>query len=630
MADGLVIQIGEAAADAAALVARARGWERETVDACARACAILERRVRGPVVVVALRADAGTDAMLQIAKVAAIGSPEASLGIVVGEDAEHLDALARRFDRMPRAGLAQDQPFSGGESTFRGARMVEPKDAEGLAFLTQPAEIAFVFGHSNGLDMDAGVATLCTKPDARPGDGGLKAFDCFRDGACARCRPGQPQASPKMLRMRRLVLVSCWGVTLSDAVFDPALSIGRGLADQPILEAFVTTVRAARVDELDVPHLYYLANRGYPLGAVANRANQERLARGLEADFLCFGDPESATATSTLAAQARRREEGWFDVAIDPSSRRTDVEIRVGETMPEEPIVLVDGPEGTSGVLARGTLCLTVPEETTAVRFCIVDRRTLANEARAEMARDLAFAQRYVRGVAPKIDAEIAAAPLASIDRALEALDVAAPTIGSVVSARALDESRAALARTIATTTHAVASVFAAAVERMGSVHPAHVWQPRYDFVEQRTAASCACGSTCDEHVHEERVGKDRRSLLVCRACGPVFDGDPSLGASLGPRAPLARGATHTIELPIASPYGCDTAATGVAMLSSFRRGEVASGEARSVIVPARARGILAVELTIPHDFPRGVSYLACALVIGGRLHFFRRAVHVG
>jgi len=637
---GLVIDAAGDGGGAAERVGRARGWAVERVTSAGAASEIVRASRDGTIVVVA-GAGADADFFLRIAHDAATCSPRVSLGVVYGRtDGERMNAAAR-FDARRAPGRAGEQPFSGlASTTFRGARMVERDPGAGndgaLRLLGRPAEIGFLSGHSNGLDVDVGASVLCTRFDGVPvSDDELRHFPCARGAACARCRPDQANASPSLLRTRRLVLLSCWGVSLSPYVFAPEHTLGQAILRSPHVDVLLTTVRASRVDALDVPHLYYLANLGLPLGEVANRANRLRIARGSFADIVCFGDPESRVEASLDVADVERDEDGVYVVRGDDGAAK-DVAIDVaGHAMPEEPIVLADGVKPVTGMCEPGrALFLTVPKGAGEVRLRAVDRRSFLPEAAmAELARDLDFARSYAREIAMKTESADATFAAAAVDVARDAieksplLDVAQ---GSVVPVQAIEHVLDDLQTKLGTSAYRCIGAFIQGVRHLGTYHPYNLWNARYRLLGQRPAGRCAyCGSSCDEDTFRARSGDARRWVVACRGCGPIFDGDPSLGASLRVDDP-ARPGLLPVDLPMKNPYAIDVPAFGVAVVTSFtNRGDFALGEIRGADLAPGESKTMSVDVVIPETASTGVYYLCCGLAIGGRLQFFRRSLHV-
>jgi len=641
-AAGLVIDAAGDDGAAAARVGRARGWAIGRVKS-GEVGALLRAGREGPVVVVA-GAGADADFFLALANDAAAGSPRASLGVVYGRTDDERMAAAARFDakRAPghRPNEVRDQPFAGLPSTtFRGARMALGDPATGndgaIHLLGRPAEIAFLSGHSNGLDVDVGSAVLCTRFDGAPvRDDELRHFPCARGVACARCRPDQANASPALFRARRLVLLSCWGVSLSEYVFAPEHTLGQAILKSPHVDVLLTTVRASRVDALDMPYLYYLANLGLPLGEVANRANRLRIARGSTADLVCFGDPESRLEPSIDVVKIEPDDDGVY--VVRGGDGPTDVAIDLARhALPEEPVFLATAEKPIAGACEPGrAVFLTVPAGAGEVRLRAVDRRSLASaDALRDLSRDLDFARSYARDIEAKAESIDAAHAAAAADLARDAIE-RCPLLdlapGSVVAVEAIEHVLDDLQSRIATSAHRSIAAFIQGVHRLGTYHPYNLWNARHRLLGQRPAGRCAyCGGSCDEDTFELRGGDTRRSIVACRGCGPIFDGDPSLGAAMRVEDPVRPGLLR-VDLPMTNPYGMDVPAFGVAVVTSFtNRGEFALGEVRGADLAQGESKSMTVDVAIPETAHTGIHYLCCGLAIGARLQFFRRAIHV-
>jgi hypothetical protein len=602
---------------------------------------VLRASRSGPVLITVDAGSAGPDFFLRAAHAAAVGSPHASLGALYGWTAEDLVDAAARLEREPRAERAGREPvLCSADMAFRGAQMVELDRSRGpediFPFLARPAALGFIYGHSCGFDMEAGPAIMCRRSESDTiAEDELRVFPCYHGTECGRCRPGQPQVGPGLLRTRRLVLISCWGVTLSGALFDPAWTVGEGIFRNTHVETLVTTMRASRIDALDLPHLYYLSNQGLSLGEVANRANQFRIARGLAADFICFGDPLSSVQGSVKLVTPRRSEQGVYRVATDDDAAHDLAVSLEGESIPEEPVVVVESDGPAHGLCEpRHAVFLSVQANTPEIEFRIVDRRELApSEALSSLARDLQFARSYARCLAEQTKSAQALEALETLDGthdAIETCPLLVLALGAVTSSAFVDEALDDLEGHLTASARGTITAFVEGVRRQGTVHPAHVWQSRSRMVLYRPCERCPyCGSGCDEAVTESRAGGCRRSGVYCHTCGLIFDGDPALGSALVAPATVTAGERITVELPIKNPYSMAVPACGVAVLESFKRGDCSVSDLRSVRVPSGKTGTLPFELTVAESSLPGVYYLGGGLMVGGRVQFFRRPVHM-
>jgi hypothetical protein len=71
-----------------------------------------------------------------------------------------------------------------------------------------------------------------------------------------------------------------------------------------------------------------------------------------------------------------------------------------------------------------------------------------------------------------------------------------------------------------------------------------------------------------------------------------------------------------------------NVAASAVAVLGTFKRGEATRSEVRTVRVPQGYAGSMQLELVAPSRRV-GVHFLSVGLMIGGKLQFFRQIVHL-
>ena len=466
---GLILEMGPEAGFAAALLARRRGWSRQPVDTPDALEAALRSGLRGPVVLVLGPRSDATNLLLDLATWAAQSSPEAALGVLHGPSAGDLLAAADRWLAQSVPGEIGPQPAGGAEEgAFWGARMVgfEGNAEEARAFLSQPCELAFIVGHSNGLDIDAGPVTLCQRGEGPAADSAeLGVFPCFHGLPCGRCRPGQPQARPGDLAARRLILVTCWGMLLSDVVFTAGRTLGKGLLQNPAIEALITTVRVACIDAVDLPHLYFLANAGLPFGLLANRANQRRLDRGLRADFLCFGDPLSHLAAAVVAQEA--------DLGGGVTPEAPDIVVALPSDV-SEPVVLLDGE--AFGVYDGQRLFLSFPAEQAAVDFAVVERSSLLSPAAIHpIAVDLGLLADFLRDLGRLTDLEAAAAAVGPVEGARDAVQtcfLADLSIGAVIPRSLVEEGHQELREALEAAAAAAVGAIGEAMCRFGSVFP--------------------------------------------------------------------------------------------------------------------------------------------------------------
>ena len=91
-----------------------------------------------------------------------------------------------------------------------------------------------------------------------------------------------------------------------------------------------------------------------------------------------------------------------------------------------------------------------------------------------------------------------------------------------------------------------------------------------------------------------------------------------------------ASGPTHPDLADLAARWEGAMPACGVAVLESFKRGDCTVSDIRAVRVPSGRTGSLPIELTVAEALLPGVYYLAGGLMVGGRVQFFRRPLHIG
>jgi hypothetical protein len=652
-AKGSVIAVGAAAEAAAAHLCRLRSFAHASAARLDDLPPLLAGRA-GTVLVVLDAADVEPVDLMRLAHQAATGAPEASLGVVFGQGEAGLLEAARRFSPAPSVA-----PPSGRQVLFsslgpgfsvRGARLEQPQGepASIHAGLLEPAEALYLLGHSNGAHMSLGGALLCRRSTAPVGPGDLDVYSCFHGDPCEwAATTGEIETAADSLRGRRLIFPTCFGVATTDHPFARHATLGEGLLRYTPAEALLTAVSVVTIQRPDLAMLYYLANAGLPFGAVANRLNQHRLRYGKKAEFLCFGDPETRLSPGLVpaaavvegdrvaifvrgdAAGAAAAAGGLLDlVAALPAS-----------ALPPSPVLIAEvgeGQEVTAALDLDGTLYATVPAGAPSpLRFRLISRPELADpgESARRILADLSFFDCYLPALAAAGDPEVVSAladALLELEDLLNRWPLTMIVAGECIPARRLAETWEALVERLERLMEAALSLYAGVMTSDFRLQPGS-WSSYYPWTLSETdEGSCAyCGQPTRRIVVRAALGPATREFGYCLACGPVYDGDPGLGRFLAAPDRCAAGSSLELSLEVTNPYAVPLTAAAVPVLKHFARGRSRDGELAAAEVAPGGSARLDLRVEVPADFRPGTHHLSAALMIGGKLNFYRRLIQI-
>lgn len=508
------------------------------------------------------------------------------------------------------------------------------------AWLALPAELLFIVGHGNGLDMGLGPLSLCRRGVFIAGDQ-VNVFPCFHGAPCG--RPGQAHMDADRIMARRVIAASCWGVYPPGGDFDPEASVGHGLLAGATAEVLLTSVRVTIFRGPDLALMYYLVNLGKSFGAVANAVNRYRLAAGLEADLMSFGDPASSIAASVVERRAvwragvgrlplRGGAAGDFHVPVP-----ADIAAR-GR------FVIVDGEAArfVSGAFdLHGAIFLTRPRSAAghdgAIELRIVPALLLTTEECRRMKDATAALSALLDGgraaLGPDhrelLDASAAWKALAEL---LAGWPLAHVPPGACVTRATLDRVFAGLNQGLTDFAQSWLRLFLSLVPARGIFHARNFWLDQAVFhSERRRARNCGY---CDGIVGEASFTLRGPSALLrtlshCQTCGPICDGDPVIGAMLaGPRTADA-GTTVRFHVPVNNVYGCPLPVAVALVIERYDRKQSVQGECVSITLDPHERATVAMSIAIPADWPSGVCYAGAAIVFAGEINYLKRGIGV-
>jgi len=640
-----VIAVGAAAQAAAAHLGSLRACAVEEIASLDELPPRLAGLGAGTLLVVLDSEGVGPLDLIRLAHAAATLAPEISLGVVFGHGEAGLLEAARRLP--PRPSVA---PPDGRQVLFNsmgpgfpvpGARLERPQGEPARigAELVRPAEALYMIGHSNGAHMSLGGALLCRRSAVTAASDDLQLYSCFHGDPCEwAATTGEIETAADSLRGRRLVFPTCFGVTVVDHPFARHASIGEGLLRYTPAEALLTVVSVVTVQRPDLAILYYLLNSGLPFGAAANRLNQYRLRAGKKAEFLCFGDAETRLSPGLRQARA-----GWegdlLRIDFETSGEPADLVATLppGE-LPPEPVLIAEreDPETAVCLDPGGTLYATVGAGASSpLRFRLVSRQELADpgETARRILADLAFFDCYLPVMAASGDPEVVSVlgdALLNLEDLLNRWPLARIAAGECVAAAEVEGERLGLVERLEGVAEAALNLYAGVMTSDFRLQPGS-WGSYYPWTLSETDdGTCGyCGEPLRRIVSRASLGPGTREAGYCLACGPVYEGHPELARFLESPDRCAVGESLEISLEVANPYGLPLTAAAVPVLKHFARGRSRDGEIAAAEAPPGGSVRLDMKVEVPADFRPGTHHLSAALILGGRMTFYRRLIRI-
>lgn len=639
----LVASRHDAAQQAAELILHARGGSMVVAGRLHDVSTLLTPE-GGPIVICTTFADADVASLIDLAAFTATATPERPVGFVAGSSSDELLAVARRLTQTrPSAGsrqvlaLSEDLPID-----LRGARFDTLAFANAEARLTAECDLLYLIGHGNAMHMTAGGTVLCQRAPAAADE--LGVYPCFHGDDCHfGANRGEVQLSLDRLRARRIVSVGCYAAGFLDQPFAYQHSVAAALARNPILESMIATLRAATITPADVSLLYYLCNRGLPMGAIANRVNRFRLSLGLAAEFLCFGDPETSIGATIEPVQIEQHDDEWIINA--PATRGTARDLMAAlpvQCLPRDPILL----DSTAGDLHNGMLdpdgqlYVTIPADwkgapirlRAAARESMIDR----GGAAAKLMNDLQFLELYVNlieesnGTSEELSSTLQAK--LHLQELLRTWPLSDYPLHTLVRQRAVEELWRELRCRVDTLGDRFLHLYKALMSRDQRTHPTP-WESRFSTEESlpRSVECGYCGHPIDEFRMRARFGTHERWWGLCRpCCAYVYDGDPHVGRWLETPPLFVAGQPASIGFRITNPYGIALDAHVLAVIKHFDRNKSAFSTAtRITLQPKEQRLVETALVTIPTTYRSGMYHAAGVTMIGGQINFYRTHVAV-
>jgi hypothetical protein len=642
-----VVQVGDSGQAAAEQISNRRDWDLVRFGTLDAARPFLTTGSKGTALVVCDAWQLKVRELLRLARDIALHSPQLSLGYLYGRG---LLALSRAADRLitgpvPRSGKIRVFSMLGQHFPLAGARLLRIDShalrGYGNEIISAPSPLDIFVGHSNGQDMGLGGRVLCRySTDPALAADALDAMPCFHGGSCQREASGKgTPVFADAVGARRIINLSCWGVTLHNRPFAPALSVGEALLSGAGVAVMLATVRAVNLEASELQLLYHRCVGGLSFGGIANLANQFRLRTGAEAEWVCFGDPAEALDATALTAEA-----AWsgdtlsLSIPDQPINETRDLMVLLEPShLPEQPILI----QQTAGALLpavvdpSGSLCLTVPAEWSApeIRYRIVDRRSMDVAAViAALVEGLDFLDCVIGGSKdPPLPDNVPPAEQAvrQIRRMLQGLAIALP-IGEVVGDGWLDDAFTRVGAALHDLPEPMLDLCATFTRTFGLMQ-SKLWKWSFQYVGTNSEAVVCptCGSAVDELVFESGLRRLRRRVGFCDACGFLYDGDPGVGRFIVLRDPVAPGTRMMVSMKLTNPYALDVPVSGyfVIDLHEFRTSEVVRFQPS--MISAHAAKEISASIDIPEGLAPGTYFLGAMILVGTTLNAYQRTFRV-
>jgi hypothetical protein len=639
----VAVAVGPAAAQAARH-ARERGWGVLEAADLERAGDLLtaaaEAGARSALVLAAI-GEFPPEAFLRLSGRLCREGGALAVGFAYGRDGEQLLAAVRRLDAPPPPGAGQAallhpsfEDFVAGTRVRAAANGGSPPTEE---VMTAGAGILYLLGHSNGHDLHLGGAVICRRGVLEGAPRPERAFPCYYGAAC--CYQGRAhRMDADVVSARVAVVLTCWGVS-PRTPFSPETSTGEGLAGSGRVRALVTSLRSERFGRSDFLPLYYAFGMGLPAGRAVAMANRGRMAQGVRASLVCYGDPEMGSPATVVDVAAAPDGAGRFAAELPAGPVEVRIALPREEAAAATLAVIEDGPPTGAAWLGEGALFLTTRGKGGRLVFsCASSGRVRAESAGlAGVLDDVAGLSHFCRALA-----EENAAPPAEINRFAAAVGAAAGVLhrwplarvkpGKVLSRRQVEKTWASLHSCLGELGVAFLDVCAAAAA-LGGI-PMRAGQGQWVVTgEGDSPLPCGyCGSVVVEDEMEFPLTRHRRRSGNCFCCGTVFVGDPDTARILEVEEPLRLGRTVEVRIPVRNPYPVAVEVGALTLLGGFDSTlPQPSGRSTPLRLAPGGTGTVTVPMGLDPAgrLGEGMYYLSGAVMVGARLTFLRRPVEV-
>jgi len=371
------------------------------------------------------------------------------------------------------------------------------------------------------------------------------------------------------------------------------------------------------------------------MGTVANKANQFRRERGFRGEMLCFGDPRTRVLRRVIDVQGERIDERTMRCHLPRRREQTDIRIQLPVDSWSKPsfALLKQQHDVNNGILGLDAFFTTLAPrlKSECLMFEIINQSELGvvQGALKQLLLDVRYFDRLILSAMAAFthDESATLARLAEAVMAfreiLQGWPLARLNMGSAIAERVVTTWKNYCQKSLDQLIKSLLLWYAGLPEKLFAMN---VVRGHYQMVgEVTTSTACHyCGSPVDEFTWSSLFELDERRLGSCQACGPVYDGDPSIGAWLKTSNQLILGHTDRVKIEVKNPYDIPISARSVVLLSRFDRKPELPFYSRRVILRAKSAGALQMRISTPAEYVPGVYYLKAAAVVGARVNYLR------
>jgi hypothetical protein len=650
----LVLQIGDTTESAARHMSQLRGRPLIKCTSLREAADELNSLRCSTLLIAANLATEPYHDFLGFARRAAEVMPNASIGFLYGRDARQLLKAAERLPAKPLIADCRSQTvfaYDDFKKMIGGARIQDAGQlvaggADYRQLISEPNELIFMIGHSNGHDAGIGKLVLCRHASTPPPLSTVNAFPCYAGEDCKVISRGMITASADEVGAKRVISLCCWGVTLADHPFSTVLSVGEGLLRFSNVETLVCATRGYFITREDFLTLYYFANTGLSLGAVANKGNRCRIDRGLGAEFLCFGDPETSILKTIDNMSWDRTEQGkTFYINLPPLDRPKDLALNLhDQKCPHSYAVLLDSkPQVQAGVMVSSdsklflTVAPSLHENFVRADLLTEEDLSLRIESYRQLFEDLPYFDSLFHATAERLSNTAVdlnsltqiSAQIGVMRNLLKISPLAHVREGMVIFKGVLEQYEEEVMQQIDTIADQFVRFYVDSID----IDFAQLAHSHYRLIHETDAKLICqyCGSRVSEKEWSPIFERCSRHIGFCDSCGIIYEGDTGLARWLITEENTVSDFPFRVSITASNPYTVPMRARGAVVFTRFHKGGVHSFVTGGTLAPEEV-SVLTANVVPPTNLSNGVYYLLGILLVGLRVVYFRRPliVHAG
>jgi hypothetical protein len=635
----------------AEIIAGKRGWpiiQVETLTAAAHE--IVERNLSATIVVAGCSCGSIRE-LLDFSEGLARQQSTSAVSLIIGSTQNAVEELACRIPGIP-AREPPSLPITAlAHQDFKHIVLKLPLDTilptgsdapNQLGLLSSRSSLIYLLGHSNGQDAGFEGLVLCQHHSSNRAAAAPNTFPCYSGAACRFRNSEYKRISPDVFVTRKIVNLTCWGVSVHDHPFSRILSVGDGLLRNKYLQTLLTTIRPAQITDADLLLFYFRIAEGLPFGEVAARVNAFRMRRGFRGDYFCIGDPEGSISPMIKVGYFRSHGDGVGVARCETDGKRTDFVVAIPRELDDRyQVVLLEAqPEEVEFGISDGSdLFLSMCADATRHEF----RLRLLSCQDTELAiltsvRELSSALEHVEWLASlaaddgRGEIEREAQDLCANVAAFKGFAKKWPYYdikpGDVLLSSTVELAFSQLTLHLSSVAVSLLQLYNVTLARGGTYFMRHADGFKFLEIERIETQNCAyCGDLVEDVLVGDQSGHERRVTGCCYTCGPVYDVPSEAGGWLLAMPQTRSGEAATFHMKVGHPYMFPVKAFGLVAIPKF--GAVGVGldlvGFKTIEVAPGEHATLEVSIDIPAGFIRGIYYVIACLAVGTLVHFFRR-----